>query len=359
MPENKKKSPLKFIALGFIVIVILMFLANSKTELLHGLKPPRGGVEKLYSKGNSLIAVSRTNNISIWNWNDLEVRPFKTSIQAEKSTILSEDSIAWIPLAKPDTVVLTDIKTKKEKNKLRLPYNQKCLQLSASRNGKYVALALIDKKDDSENPANIHIEMIPQDFSQLKHILTIRNRNDKVSMRSIAIADNGQFIAIAGKKNNNGWITLIDVDRKKQLWQLGSELSPELTELAFSPDSDTIYTAGVGMTVYAIEIKTGQILHTFQMDDYKIPENKRRIVTCITIDHSGHLMAAGTEPVHQFYVWDIQTDKKVGLFQSHTSNSILSDIAFSSDLKTVAMSNLVSIHDIQIWELSDNSDSID
>lgn len=359
MSDSGKKTPILLFVGIFIVIIAMMFVANSKTELLYELKPPRGGVENLYSKGNSLIAVSRTNNISIWNWNDLEARPFETSIQADKSTILSEDTIAWIPLAKPDTIVLTDIKTKKEKHKLRLPYNQKCQQLSASSNGKYVAMALIDKKDDSEKPANIRLEMIPQDFSQLKHILTIQNHNDKVSMRSIAIADNGQFIAIAGKKNDDGWITLIDIASKKQLWQLGSELSPELTELAFSPDSDTIYTAGVGMTVYAIEIETGQILHTFQMDDYKIQENKRRIVTCITIDHSGHLIAAGTEPVHQFYVWDIQTDKKVGLFQSHTGNSILSDIAFSSDLKTVAMSNLVSIHDIQIWELSDNSDSID
>ena len=73
--SQKKKSPVIFFLVALLVIIIVMFIANRSSTLEHELKAPLGGVAKLYTVENQLIAISQDNEVYVWNWEQLQDKP--------------------------------------------------------------------------------------------------------------------------------------------------------------------------------------------------------------------------------------------------------------------------------------------
>ncbi len=108
---NKKKSPLFLFFAGFVLIVILMFVANRRSTLVEEVYLPfNEGIRGLSTCGNSLMAVSSDNKIFVWDWDELSKKPRTGSVESQQAILLEDDLVASLRLAGLSAIVLKDIK---------------------------------------------------------------------------------------------------------------------------------------------------------------------------------------------------------------------------------------------------------
>ena len=113
--DKKKKSSIIFFLAAFAAVVIVMFIANStNVNLLEGqLDVPGGGLTKLYTVDDLLVGISPTNEVYVWNWENLVKEPKVGSAPAKDGCLIwvSGDKLFWIPSDNDETVVISDFKT--------------------------------------------------------------------------------------------------------------------------------------------------------------------------------------------------------------------------------------------------------
>lgn len=69
-----------------VVIVAMMILNNRKSMLVRELLGSRAGVNNLYTVDGKLIAISRGNDIYLWNWSDMSSWLQAGKLAADKVT---------------------------------------------------------------------------------------------------------------------------------------------------------------------------------------------------------------------------------------------------------------------------------
>lgn len=347
-----KKSPTILFFCALFAILVVMFVASYRSALEQQLDGPPNGVKELSTIGDSLVAISRTGELCVWDWNNITAKPRVESVNASNAIWLPTDHVVWVPSNDPGTIVISNRQDGKEVKRLSLGYNWQCDYLSTSRDGQFVALAAGDKAvtgEKSDFYKRIHIATIGPDLDELHDILTTDERRKDLMLRGFSISDDGTFIAMVGQKDGLGWIGAVDVKQRQLIWEQALDLSVELMEVAFSPDGHIIYTGGVGRRVFGLETTTGKVLREWEMADYMIPGNKRRLISCIAASPNGRYLAAGTEPVGEIYIWDIETGDKVGIIKDGAT--MLNALTFSPDSRNLVTGGLMAIRKVKIWRI--------
>lgn len=347
--QNKKHFPVLPGIAVFIAIVVIMFIANSKTLIKIELNPPIDGVVKLTTVGDRLVVISKTNEMHVRDWNNITEKPLKILNQADKVALMAGSKLLRIPSGEPDTVEIECLK--KDCNLLTIPlgYGMRCNILSVNRIGKTAGLVNVDisNKNSSNSYSKFSIAIITS--NQLSEITTIENSNSNLELSDISVSDDGQYIAIVGQKNNLGWIGVIDISKKQLLWEKNSDLSSKFDCAAFSPGNQMIYVGGMGRNVLSFDIATGKLANKWQMAETKVA-NKRQYTPAIATSNDGHLVATATEPSGVIYLWDTQSNEPVERLP--IGHILISGIAFSPDDRYIAVGSVLMKNKIKICNIS-------
>jgi len=335
---KKRKTPIVSFLLVFAAIIIVMLVVNVRSMLEFELSAPANGVRKLYTVGNQLVAVSPGNEVYVWNWDALVDKPETGSVRANNVVWLPGNQLIWTPKAKPGTVVISDLTDGKEHKRFTLGSGWVCKYISVSRNGRFVVLGLVDNAREttgSGRPRRLRLDTISVDSQESRYVIIMNAENDGLDLRDFTISDDGAFIAIAGEKNNSGWIAVVSVAQKRLLWEKSLQTLP-LTEAVFSPDDKVIYTGGIGRAVYGLETASGSIVSKLLMDEYETSSFKRQHITCIAVSQKGCFLAVGSEPDSSIHLWDTISGKVIHKIGS--GYIILSGLAFAPDGSLLAVS---------------------
>ena len=346
--KNRKRSTILFGIAVFISIIAMMLIANSKALLKTELNPPADGVIKLATIGYQLIVVSQTNEMHIRDWHNITEEPLKILNQADKVALMAASKLLRIPSGRPDAVEIECLKKDCSPQTIPLGYGVQCKLLSVNRIGKTAGFVNVNisNKNSSNSYSKFVIAIIKS--NQLSEITTIKNSDGSLELSDISVSDDSRYIVVVGKKNNLGWITLIDVIQKKLLWEHNSDLSSQFENVVFSPDSRMIYVGGMGRNVLGLEIATGRLLNKWQMDETKVA-HKNQYTPAIAISNDGRLVASATEPAGVIYLWDTQTGKLVERLP--IGHLITSGIAFSPDDRYIAGGGILTKNKIKILKV--------
>lgn len=357
--NKKKKSPIVFFFAALFAILVVMFIANStNVNLLEGqLDVPGGGLTKLYTVDDLLVGISTTSEVYVWNWENLVKEPKVGSAPAKDGCLIwvSGDKLFWIPSDNDETVVISDFKTNSEIRHVPLGYrwHGKCLALS--NNGKFVALAALRKSDTSRKDGfyeSVRLDMMSADSEDLSKVITIDAARDNLVMESLAISDDGRFIAVVGQRNGIGWVGLVGIKNKKLLWEKFFESSEEFREVAFALGGGAVYAGWAERVVYGFEASTGTELGRWLVDDgRKSTQEERMDIRCITVSNDNRFLAVGREVPGTAWVWDIKRGGKPKVFSC--GNVHITDIAFSPDSTLMVTTSFKVTSKTKIWRFAD------
>jgi WD40 repeat protein len=335
--KTKNKNWLIFL-LVIVMVMILMFIANIRSFFKTSLSIPPVGVTRLYTVGNSLVAVLPDNQLYIWGWQNLKDRPTRISSPSNNALWISEGKLVYVPVDNANTIAVFDSVKKEEIRSFRLDSQWVFSQFDIDRNGQFVVVAFEEKSpelSDNDKYKNIRIVMLSKDSNNLTTIVDL----NKIDLKNSAVSDDGRYIAVVGREDNIGWMAVINVKDGQIVWQKSINEVAELTEIIFSSKGDVIYTAGVGRNIYVFKVGDGDLVNQFQVDE-NIVAQKRQNISTIAVTDNGHLLGASTEPSGTVYIWNLVTGKRV--YTDNPGMTITSGLAFSPD------SSLFAVSDIQI-----------
>ncbi len=324
---TKKKSPLKFVALGFITIVVLMFIANLNNTTNEEFEAPREGFEKTYTVEDKLIAITLSSNICVWNWDTHEKENDLTPPGAQELLYLPPDRFIYIPSNDRSKINIMNPITKQQEMSISSPYGWQCSMLTLSTNTNFIASLLSPKKTGANN--SLALAILSLASSEIEHeTVIIRDRVAYSNIYGIAISNDGMFAAFVGDKNDKAWLAIADVSKKKIIAEHTIETIADLTCAGFLKDNSLLYAGGEGLFVYCFDTKTGDLVKKLQMEQHSGGVFNEQRVTSIVISPDGKLLAACLTPISMVYIWNASDDMLLGRVKGSRG---LSYISFSPD----------------------------
>jgi WD40 repeat protein len=339
--SKKKKTPAILFFGALFAIVIMMFVSNYRNTLEQELDTPVEGIKKLYTTKDSLVAVSDSSEVRIWNWDKIDAKPEIKRLQADTAVWLSADKLAWVPSNNPGEIVVGSWADKQKSEQLTFGSSWQFKHLGISHTGKFVALLLAVREGIDESSGNygrFRVKMFSPDFDKLVNIVTIDARNQALSLYELAVSEDGAFIASVGQKNKFAWIVAVDVAQKEILWEQTIQESEYFTDVAFSPNGKVVYAGGEGKHLYGFETISGKVVRQLLMEEVsdisKTRSFNKQRVTCAEVSPDGHIVAAGVSPSNRIYFWDTMTGTPLDIMDGCYG---LNNLAFSPDSSSFVM----------------------
>jgi len=344
--KNKKRSPIILLLPAFVVIVTIMFVANYRSRLVQELSGCKSAVKKVSTYGEQLIVISQENDVYTWNWNDLYGRPQIGSVNAQKAIAMSPGRVVWVPFARDDVLIMSNLRGDKELKRLPLGVGRKCKQIAASPNGKHAVIAFTIGGDSDRR---IQLAAIDSDLTSIRPVET-KTMEDGLRLNDVGISNDGTFIAAVGG-SEMGWLLVAGANDKRMLWEHYVGDCNELNKVVFSPDGQMVYASEPGRTVYIFDIAAKKLVKRLVIDKHKVPANNPQTISSIAVSPDGHLLAAVSPPRSRVWVWDAKSGAVFIVI--NPSQYVVGDILFSPDSSQLATAELVG-GSIKIWRLSDN-----
>ena len=348
---KSKKNILLFLG-AIVAVIMLMIVANLRSKLLLELTAPQGGVRKLFTSGDNLVAISNGNEVYVWDWKNLSGKPEKSSVTALDVTWMEPGRLVWAALPEADTIVVSDLKGEKEYKRIFIGQEWQCKILRTSRNGRFSAVGMVNKTDEEEGTNSfrkIRIGLLDSKFEKVDTIVTISGKGNDFELSNIAVSEDGATVAVVGS-SNGGWIAVADVKQKKILWEMSQESAIRINEVAFAPDGKKLYAVGKDFTLYEYETGTGESIHSWITGRGKYEKVDSHIWHSVGIEASSdeYLIAvAGQDTGVEFFDTKDLVNKGI-LAPAH---HILAGIAFSPDASMLATADIRADGIIKIWQV--------
>ena len=164
--------------------------------------------------------------------------------------------------------------------------------------------------------------------------------------RGLAVSDDGRSVALVGCAHANS-IQILDVQLGVVSWSKQPEGESALNAAAFSRDGKTVYAAGTNGWIYGIDVSSKRTVRKWLAGRGNKPTYGHR-ATAVEVSPDGSLLAAGTGPHGQVYVWQIQTGDR--LFVIHTDVATVQSLAFSPDSRSLGVSGVAGLG-IELWRV--------
>jgi len=334
--NKKKRSPILLFLAGFILVVIVMFVVHYRSTLEQELQAPTNGIERLYTAERALIAVSKTNEVWVWDWANLADKPLIRSVRANNVLWLLGNRLISASSDSLGTIVVGDFMNDKRYKRLELNGSWRCEHMGIGGGGRHVVLAFVDKAGqgrDSSDSKRFRLEMLSPGLDKLVPVATIDKKGDTLMLYELDVSNDGAFIAVVGQANNFAWIGLVSVSEKRILWEEVVEASVDFTDVAFSPNGEVVYAGGEGRYLHGFETTSGKVVSQLLMDEERPTTasfNEQR-VTCAEVSSDGFVVATGVNPGNKVYFWDTRTGKRLGVLGGCRG---LNNLAFAPDSTT-------------------------
>lgn len=217
-------------------------------------------------------------------------------------------------------------------------------QMVRSRNGEYVAVCLNEELTVTGNYGGESCRVgIIGGNGGINWLEPIRFSREGVGPRAMAISDDGRMLGIVGTGGAEK-VEVWNVDTGKMVWRGAPEGESAINDVAFSPDGKKLYVGGTTGWVYVYESCRGELSTRFLASKEATPVFGCR-VSRIDVSADGSMVAAGTGPGGDVYVWDADSGKSIVVIA--TKKGTVADLAFSPDCEMIAVcgtdSNLIGV----------------
>ncbi len=330
-----------FFLLCFLIIVIVMFIANRRTILVKEIKLPfNNGIINLSTSRNFLVAAGLDNKIYVCDWNNLSQEP-KVAITKSPQAILLDNDLVVSLQKNPKSVVATSLKESKKLKEISLSSDKTPQYLAANPQNNTVAVLLTE---NSEQPVGTRYELLSIELETNRvSTITIEKLNNG-KPQAMAVSNNGDFAVIVGEKNKLGWIAFIELKQKQKLWEKTLPDSTALLSVVFSPENELIYAGNSSSTLYKLDY-SGEVINRLRPPTSKKQSNAP--AQNIAISSDGRFIAANL--ADHINVWERESGKSI--FSRHPGHKITSGVAFSPDGQLLATSDVRQGGTIRIWNL--------
>jgi hypothetical protein len=244
----------------------------------------------------------------------------------------------------PWPFVIASIGSNEVLKKWERPVGWQYQHVGISRNGRFAAATLNDSDANPQQevgvlPPRHKIGLVKIAEMEIDWVAELTGRGGD-TVRQIAVSDNGEYIAVGGWRNG---IALVSTSLKQVLWDKMPPGEISTGYVAFSSDGSRLYAGGSAGCVFAFETKTGNLTGQWYGSRTGRAEYGHRI-SCLAISPDDVLVAAGTGPEGEVYVFNTVSYQKPQLL-NHGLTTILI-LSFSPDSKYLAS---VAGGMIKIW----------
>jgi len=350
MNNSRKKSPFLFFLFALTLVLIITFISKIRQQKKSFLIPiPGEKVRTLYTIDNLLVAVTSTDKLFVWNWDDIKNPPIEKNLHTDIALLVPPDNIFQVPRERADTIIIRSLKNDTEINRINFAENRSVKMIQQSPNGRYVAVLTVMKNNSSyQSSDNYRLELLDTNSLAISTVTDIKSDDNSLTIRSLAISRDGNLIAICGQKEN-GWLSVIDVIQKKIIAEKQFENSAYIREVIFSPEGQTLYAGWIERCLYAFDPLTLNTKDKWSMDEKFHPQERRLNISGLDVSADGSFLAAGSEPPGKVWLWKTANNQKPHFI--FTGNTFISDIAFSPDCQFIATSGTLAVDKTRVWRI--------
>ena len=343
--KNKRMSPAVLFVGAFVVIIIIMLIANQSKDVEVVLEMPfNEGIRSLSTHKNNLMAVASDGKTFLWDWDKLDQKPETGSMASEQAYLLDPDVVALIKQGRSTSLVVSNFQGDKIKKSILLDSKGSHVFLIVNRNQSALA-AITAKNSDSESRVDYQFLNIDLEREKTSKITDITDKAGDIQLADFAVSDDGYLLAGAGGKDHRARLVLVDIRQKRMLWDKTYDNPDRFGSVIFSFDSKTVFAGGGDGAVYWFRVSDGKLVDQFRFKGEPQIAHKTSCTQHMTISHDSSLLAF----VYGFrmYIFDCKTKKEI--FSRGPGHKLPGPLAFSPDSEFIATSDLRQGGKINIW----------
>ena len=261
--------------------------------------------------GRRVDSVAVTANVSsVSGWVGLVEQPAHQAPSSGISALLGTDSVVLAPDSDRSKLLVCEMDSGAILASWELGPEWFVSRMSRSRKGGFVAIYVSEELTVTGNfsleSCKIAIVGPPKD---IRWVGPVRFTSEGVGSSPAIVSDDGQLVAILGIGGANE-LEVWSVKDNRLLWQDIPQGESALRDIAFSPDGKDIYAGGTSGWVYGYKVDSGQVAARCLASKGKTPAYGHR-VSRIDVSPDGTMLAAGTGPGGDVFVFSVQTGRRV------------------------------------------------
>lgn len=342
VPEMKRtKNVILWLVVVYIAVQAIIIFLNQKSKDRTILNIPNNrGIEELWTRGDQLIAMEMGRGYHIFNWNDLQSGYRTIPAAYDPSLLLDEDRI----LSVKDTRGL--VFENSPGRTLWIPFSDRSAEASLDADPSCTTI-ILTRQFFQDSVVDYRFQRVDLQREVILDIAEVRGGSD-FNLRKILVPDSEDRIVLAGTKDKQAYLAVIDLTRNQVSWENGYPEEGEFYTVCFLKDKNAIYAGSRNGAVYEIDGVSGQILRQIALVPERRDQTKLRTIQRVILSPDQKILAASCDP--EYYLIDLQSWQI--LQEEHVSHKIISGVAFSLDGRFLATSDIRASGIIEIFDLS-------
>lgn len=309
-------------------------------------------------------------SLYIWDWDDLEKPPRKSSIESQAwvppydkgddfiprnkaCALILRDHIVYASHEKGDTFIVLQDFEGSELKRWSVGKSWLCVQLRSTRSGRFVVIFLnasplqrVEGVSRRGGNPGYRLGVIDSELMEIRWLPTFFRASHLPFVHAAAVSEDGRYVVAVGVFND-GWMSFVDFGQEKVLWELrpegkGGRWTVAFNDVCFSPDSKRIYVAG-NTGLFCFDASDGKVLN-----QWHIPNR----VVGVALSPDERLAAAGVPASGEVYICDATTTNRIAepILRLRTGQYTLYNLAFSPD-STLLATEGVKNTGVKIWKM--------
>lgn len=292
-----------------------------------------------YIYASEIVADNSTDLLDVWKWQGTTLdEPTEIKLPSSLAVSCFGEGLClyWpVPRTHPESVEVMRVEQKAAPRSLRTPEQWYCGFSGPSRNGRFLALGVVEDGPacpghDYDHP-RVKIGLLNEKAEEIQWVTTLVGKRAGAdgTIGSIVPSDDAAYVAVGGWDNS---VLMVDVAAGQEIWTKRPGRNQPAC-VGFSPDSKIVYAGGVEGAVFAMDVKTGAVLHQWYATTSGQREQGHEI-TCLAVSPDGRWVAAGTGPEGQVFVGSA-AEGKLAAVLDHGMGTVLI-VHFSPDSQALA-----------------------
>jgi len=343
---NKKKSPAILFGLGIAVMVVVTLIANLRSGLVRELRfPLNNGVAYVFTCESNLVGVCHDGKVYVWDWDNLSAQPGIVDAQSDQAVLLESGRVVSVRESNARKIVVAELDDGKMHKEIPIAGEGKQVRLAVNRSGSTIVVMLARTNNETK-VSDQEVALADCNAGLVRPIANLAEAaGDRIM--GMAISDDGGLIVLAGEKNGQGYVVLVNKEQKRVVWAKHLPDLQKVRNAVFSTDSKVIYVRGTDSAVQILSIVDGSVIKKLlPLKDNRSTAGDQNVQT-LTVSSDGHFMAASISS--GVYVWDCTMQKVI--FRKGPGHKLVSGLAFSPDSKYLATSDTRQGGTIKIWRV--------
>lgn len=330
-----------WLVIVFVAVQAVIIFLNQKGKDTLALDIPNNrGIEELWTRGNQLIALEMARGYHIFDWNHLQSGYRTIAANYYPSLLLEEDRVLSV----------------KEKRGLIFENSPgRSLWIPLTGNSEEVSLdadpscstIILTRQFIRESGIEYRFSKVDLEREVILDIAEVQGGPD-FALQKTLVPDSQDRIILAGTKEKQAWLGVIDLVRDQVLWEQGYPAEGEFFTVCFLKEKNVLYAGSRDGVVYEIDAFSGQAIRQISLVPERQDKTKLRTIQRVILSPDRTILAASCDPM--YYLVELKTWQV--LQKVHVSHKIISGIAFSLDGRFLATSDIRASGIIEIFDLS-------